>query len=282
MFTGNERIQSHRVNDENIFAMAVAMHVKAFIPSSTDTTINNMYHFKDFCLSGWLYARGCRLLHGIPKFSPRSAANRLPAAPCNERRRSGVPATGIHEGQGVKQNANEIACDADDDVQSPDMEGPISRDESVVDEESPLENNSRARVHRGGHSGPRVAKGQAEQGLRQKQTVQCLGSISESIKRKSVALEDANSIRAEANALRAFCVPILDEINADNIARSNFIRAIRRKHALAAEKAADQATSVRAFNAASSPGRVRVIENSASVSPGDNANSNDVESALTN
>ena len=56
--------------------------------------------------------------------------------------------------------------------------------------------------------GRRVSKADEETALRQRQVVQCLGVIGESLKRKSISMEDAN-------AMLVFRISMPDETSED-------------------------------------------------------------------
>ena len=70
--------------------------------------------------------------------------------------------------------------------------------------------------------GRRAAKSDEETALRQGQAVQCLGVIGESIKRKSIALEDAN-------AMLPFRIPMPDETSEDKEMKALYLRTKRQK-----------------------------------------------------
>jgi uncharacterized membrane protein YgcG len=205
-------MQPTGVTEDDIFRIAVARHVEKFKSNSCVSEEANIYNFKSFDVSVWIYSAACKALHTIPNFNPESVAADRPG---------GNAATVLSDGSRDDETTPSAA-----------VGGPASIivGECAVGSATDTSPVTNRRAKRGGQVCRQAAKVDAASALRQQQAVRCLSRIGESLKRKSVALE-------EANAMHAFRVVLDGETEEDRELKRDFLRALRRKHMNAAMEA---------------------------------------------
>ena len=202
------------VSAENIFSMAVARHLAEFNPLSTNVEARNMYNFKDFDVKQWVYVEACKVLHQHPKYTVESENNTPQAAT------GGVPDPG--DGHVNEDGGSIGSSGGNQDPRNATRSVTGSDSNPGIPDEDPPSTTPRSRQARGGMKGRRAAKADEEMALRQRQAVQCLGFIGESLKRKSIAMEDAN-------AMLAFRISMPDETSEDKEMKALFLRTKRQK-----------------------------------------------------
>jgi hypothetical protein len=95
----------------------------------------------------------------------------------------------------------------------------IGTTESATD----LSTSTVRHAKRGGKIGSKAAKAEASNAPRQHQAVRCLSEIGISLKRKSVALEESNTIQA-------FRIALDEETDENKEMKSKFLRAVRKTY----------------------------------------------------
>eukprot|EP00171_Calliarthron_tuberculosum_P005249 IDg5249t1 len=188
--------------------IAVALHLGKFVPGSDDSILSTMYNFKDFDVSAWVFVEGCKVLQMYPKFKPGTSVTL--EAPADDTKGGSGSSGGGGAPSGANTSRNSVGGAGD------------GTDGGSTSETSPTRGNPRNKS-RGGHAGRKAGKAASLVAIRQEQAVRCMSAISDSMKRKSVALE-------EANALQAFRVTLGVETQEDVAMKDEFLRAVRRKY----------------------------------------------------
>ena len=216
------------VDEDNMFCMALALHLKELKPTSPHRNENDMYNFKASDRSKCQYYVACQILQKTQKFR-LGMENHVPVA---------------------ANRAEHLTAIAEV------LERHQENEENIIDEPLPR-TTTRWSADRGGHGGRKAEMDRVERALREKERRVALASIGNSMKRKSSAME-------ESNALMAFRMPLGNETAEDAVVRDSFPCSIRQNHKLIAGAARDASEKSDSAARARTLGVVPATENPSS------------------